>query len=325
MKRVLVTETMHACAFDILGARDDIEVVNLKGDIRPETLIANMPGVHAIAVRSAHLTAEILSHANDLEVVSRHGVGCDLIDVEYLSGRGIPVAIASGANSRSVAEHTLSLMLATARELPAQDAMAKSGNWKNRNDFQLRDLMGATVLIVGFGRIGRLVAPLCKAFGMNVIAADIAPDFALAEEMGIKLITDFREALPDADFVTLHVPLDTATRHLVSETELAAMKDGVILINCARGGIVDDDAMLAALDSGKVFAAGIDVLDREPPEPDHPVLKRNDVIVTPHNGAASVSSSIAMARMSAENILDCFDGQLKDEMVFNLSALGSKQ
>ena len=315
MKRVLVTETMHACAFDILGARDDIELIDLKGDISPETLIENMPGVHAIAVRSAHLTADVLSHANDLEIVSRHGVGCDLIDVDYLSGRGIPVAIASGANSRSVAEHTLSLMLATARELPAQDAMAKKGNWKNRNDFRLRDLMGATVLIV---------APLCKAFGMDVIAADIAPDHELAEDMGIKLITDFRDALPDADFVTLHVPLDKETRHLVSENEFAAMKDGVILVNCARGGIVDDDAMIAALDSGKVFAAGIDVLDREPPEPDHPILKRDDVIVTPHNGAASVSSSIAMARMAAENILDCFDGRLKDDMVFNLSSLGSR-
>ncbi|WNK01140.1 hydroxyacid dehydrogenase [Thalassospiraceae bacterium LMO-JJ14] len=321
MKRVLVTETMHACAFDILGARDDIEIINLKGDIRPETLIAHMPGVHAIAVRSAHLTADVLSHANDLEIVSRHGVGCDLIDVDYLSGRGIPVAIAAGANSLSVAEHTMALMLALARELPAQDKMAKGGNWKNRNEFQLRDLRGATILIVGFGRIGRLVAPLCTAFGMNVIAADIAPDYALAGEMGIRLITDFHDALAEADYVTLHVPLDDKTRHLVGTAEFTAMKDGVIVLNCARGGIVDDDAMLAALDAGKVFAAGIDVLDREPPEPDHPVLKRDDVIVTPHNGAASISSSIAMARMAAENILDCFDGRLKDDMIFNLDGL----
>jgi D-3-phosphoglycerate dehydrogenase len=321
MKRVLVTENMHACAFEILGARNDIEIVNLKGDIRPETLIANMPGVHAIAVRSAHLTADVLRHANDLEIVSRHGVGCDLIDVDYLSGRGIPVAIANGANSRSVAEHVMALMLSAARELPAQDRMAKAGNWKNRNDFRLRDLMGSTILVVGYGRIGKLVAPLCKAFGMNVIAADIAPDHAHADALGIPLITDFRDALGKADFVTLHVPLDATTRHLVGVAAFAAMKDGVILINCARGGIVDDDALLAALDSGKVFAAGIDVLDREPPEPDHPLLARDDVIVTPHNGAASVSSSIAMARMAAENILDCFDGNLKDEMIFNLQGL----
>jgi len=322
MKRVLVTEKMHACAFDILGARGDIEVVNLDGDIRPETLIANMPGTHAIAVRSAHLTADVLAHANDLEIVSRHGVGCDLIDVDYLSGRGIPVAIAAGANARSVSEHTMALMLSVARELPAQDKMAKAGNWKDRNNFRLRDLMGSTILIVGFGRIGKLVAPLCKAFGMNVIAADIAPDHALAEEMGIRLITDFREALSEADFITLHVPLDDTTRHLVSDAEFAAMKDGVVLINCARGGIVDEAAMISALDSGKVFAAGIDVMGVEPPAPDHPLLQRDDVLVTPHNGAASFSSSEAMARMAAENILDCFDGQLNDEMIFNLESLG---
>ncbi|MEQ8322166.1 MAG: hydroxyacid dehydrogenase [Rhodospirillales bacterium] len=321
MKRVLITENMHGCAQEILRTRSDIEIVNLEGDIRPETLMANMAGVHAIAVRSAHLTSDILSHANDLEIVSRHGVGCDLIDVDYLSGRGIPVAIASGANSRSVAEHTLSLMLSLARELPAQDRMAKGGNWKNRNSFQLRDMMGATVLIVGFGRIGKLVAPLCKAFGMDVIAADIAPDQAAADAMGIRLITDFRDALAEADFVTLHVPLDDNTRHIVSTGEFDAMKDGAILINCARGGIVDDDALLVALDNGKVFAAGVDVLDREPPAPDHPLLHRDNVLVTPHNGAASVSSSIAMARMTAENILACFDGQLQDEMIFNLEGL----
>ena len=322
MKRVLVTEVMNDCAFEILRARQNIEIIDLKGDIRKETLIAAMPGVHAIAVRSAHLTAEVLSHANDLEIVSRHGVGCDLIDVGHLSARGIPVAIAAGANSRSVAEHTLALMLAIARELPAQDIMAKSGNWKNRNSFRLRDLMGSTVLIVGFGRIGRLVAPLCKAFGMNVIVADITLDHDLVAEMGVRAVTDFRDALSEADFVTLHVPLDEKTRHLVSDVEFAAMKDGVVLVNCARGGIVDEPAMIRALDSGKVFAAGIDVMNTEPPRTDHPIFRRDDVIITPHNGAASKSSSVAMARMAAENILACFDGCLPDAHIFNLDDLG---
>ena len=125
MKRVLVTETMHPCGLEILAGRDDIEVVHLEGDIRPETLLAHMPGVHAIAARSAELTADILNHANELEVISRHGVGCDLIDVEYVSGRGIPVAIASGANSLSVAEHTMALMMA--HFLSRSHAMVDSG------------------------------------------------------------------------------------------------------------------------------------------------------------------------------------------------------
>lgn len=321
MKRVLVTENMHPCGLEILAARDDIEVVHLEGDIRPETLLAHMPGVHAIAARSAQLTAEILRHANELEVISRHGVGCDLIDVEYVSSRGIPVAIASGANSLSVAEHTMSLMMALARELPAQDKMAKAGNWHRRNEFRVRDLQDATILIVGFGRIGRLVAPMCKAFGMDVVVADIDLDRDLAEQMGVRSVEDFRPELPSADFLTLHVPLYTETRHMISTEEFSAIKRGSIVINCARGGIVDEDAMIAALDSGQIDAAGIDVLSIEPPDPNHPIFKRDDVLVTPHNGAASVSSSIAMSRMTAENILDCFDGKLREDCTFNLELL----
>ena len=323
MKRVLVTENMHPCGLEILASRDDIEVVHLEGDIRPETLLAHMPGVHAIAARSAELTADILNHANELEVISRHGVGCDLIDVEYVSGRGIPVAIASGANSLSVAEHTMSLMMALARELPAQDKMAKSGNWHKRNEFRVRDLQGATILIVGFGRIGRLVAPMCKAFGMDVIVADIDLDRDLANQMGVRAVENFRPELPGADFLTLHVPLYTETHHLISTDEFNAIKRGSIVINCARGGIVDEDAMIAALDQEQIDAAGIDVLSIEPPDPNHPIFKRDDVLVTPHNGAASVSSAIAMSRMTAENILDCFDGKLRDDCTFNLELLNA--
>ncbi len=323
MKRVLVTEKMHDCGFDILNQRDDFEVIYLDGDISPETLTAHMPGVHAIAVRSAEFTSDILKHANDLQVISRHGVGCDLIDIDYVSGRGIPVAIAAGANSRSVAEHTMSLLMAMARELPAQDAMAKSGNWHKRNDFRVRDLEGSTILIVGFGRIGRLVAPLCKAFGMDVVVADIKLDRALADQMGVRAVEDFRPELANADFLTLHVPLDKTTHHMISSEEFAAMKQDAMIINCARGGIVDEDALIKALDSGKVAAAGIDVLSVEPPAPDHPIFKRDDVIVTPHNGAASISSAMAMSRMTAENIVDFFDGKLRDDCTFNLEQLKS--
>ena len=323
MKRVLITETMHPRGFEIFADRDDIEVINLEGDIRPETLVAHMPGVHAIAARSAELTADILSHANELEVISRHGVGCDLIDVEYASGRGIPVAIASGANSLSVAEHTMALMMALARELPAQDIMAKSGNWHKRNEVRVRDLQGATILIVGFGRIGRLVAPMCKAFGMDVVVADIKLDRQLADQMGVRAVDDFHTELANTDFLSLHVPLYKETRHLISTDEFNAIKRGAIILNCARGGIVDDEALITALDSGQIDFAGIDVLSIEPPDPNHPIFKRDDVLITPHNGAASVSASIAMSRMTAENILDCFDGKLRDDCTFNLELLNA--
>ncbi len=320
MKRVLVTEDIHPRGYEVLESDPGIEVVRIDG-IEPETLKAAVRDADGILVRSAKLTTDVLEGAANLKVVSRHGVGCDSIDVAHLSARGIPVAIAAGANARSVAEHTLALMLASARELPLLDTVVKSGRWAERNNYRAMDLIGAKVLIVGFGRIGRLVAPLCKAFGMDVVVADIALDETLAAEMGCRGVEDFRPELADADFVTLHVPLDETTRHLVGEKELAGMKPGAILINCARGGIVDDDALLAALQSGHLRGAGLDVMDEEPPVPDHPLIHRTDVVMTPHNGAGAMSAAIAMAEMSARNILDAFAGELREDCTFNLHAL----
>ncbi|MBO6520206.1 MAG: hydroxyacid dehydrogenase [Rhodospirillales bacterium] len=320
MKRVLVTEDMHPRGYEVLEAAPDIEVIRIK-DIEPATLKDAVRDVDGILVRSAKLTADILEAAENLKVVARHGVGCDSIDVAHLSARGIPVAIAAGANSRSVAEHTLGLMLAAARELPLLDNVVKSGRWADRNNYRAKDLMGAKVLIVGFGRIGRLVAPLCKAFGMETVVADIVLDETLASEMGCRGVEDFRPELADADFVTLHVPLDETTRHLVGEAELAAMKSGSILINCARGGIVDDNALLAALVRGHIRGAGLDVMADEPPAADHPLIGRTDVVMTPHNGAGAMSAAIAMAEMSAVNIIDAFAGNLREDCTFNLDAL----
>ncbi len=323
MKRVLVTEDMHARGFDVLKSASNIEVVRVD-DIEPATLAAAVEDVDAIIVRSAVFPSDILEKAGRLQVISRHGVGCDNLDVAHLSSRGIPVAIASGANARSVAEHTLGLMLAAARELPLLDDVVKTGHWADRNNYRAADLYGAKALIVGFGRIGRLVAPLCKAFGMETVVADIALDEDLATEMGCRGIEDFRPELADADFVSLHVPLDDTTRHLVGKDELAMMKQGSILINCARGGIVDDAALLAALESGHLRGAGLDVMTNEPPAPDDTLMLRSDVVMTPHNGAGAMSAAIAMAEMSAQNVLDAFDGKLRADCTFNLAALENK-
>lgn len=320
MKRVLVTEPLHEAGMSLLQARSDIEIVCAE-DARPETLSRLLPGVNGIAVRSAKLPSELLATANELAVVSRHGVGCDNVAVTHLTERRIPVAIASGANAQSVAEHTLMMMLTLARRLPQQESLLRDGRWKERDTLLAKDLTGSKALIVGFGRIGRRVAPLCKAFGMDVVVADIALDAELAESMGCRGVSDFRSELADADFLTLHVPLDESTRHIVSTAELEAIKAGAIVINCARGGVVDEVALVTALDSGKVGGAGFDVFGIEPPPGDHPLFGRPDAILTPHNAAASYISMHEMARMTAQNILDCFDGCLRDDCIFNLESL----
>ncbi len=300
----------------LLRDRADIEIVAPR-DTSPGAIAEAVAGVHGIAVRTVKLPAETLMLANDLQVVSRHGVGCDNVAVDHLTARGIPVAIATGANATSVAEHTMGLTLAAARHMLAQDAAVRAGDFGARNSLIATDLDGARMLIVGFGRVGRKVAPLARAFGMDVTVADIVLDRDRADGMGCRAVEDFRPELAEADFITLHVPLDATTRHMVSTAEFERMKPGAVLINCSRGGIVDEAAMIAALDSGSLAAAGLDVFDDEPPPPASPLLSRADVVLAPHAGAASHGAMRAMAEMAARNILECFDGKLRPDCTFN--------
>ncbi len=315
-KRVLITEPIHPVGVELLANRPDIEVIRAL-DTDPAALRSLVRDVHGILARATHLPASILSRANHLEIVSRHGVGCDSVDVSHCTERGIPVAIASGANSRSVAEHTLMFMFAVARQIRALDAMVRGNRWRDRDSLRAIDLFGSKLLVVGFGRIGKIVAETCCALGMEVTVADIALDRARAEDLGVGMVEDFRDALAGADFVSLHVPLDNITRRLIGDAEFGAMKPGAILINCARGGIVDEAALIRALDSGRLGGAGIDVLDSEPPAPDHPLFGREDVLLAPHNGAASIFSAQEMSRMAGQNIIDFFDGRLHSDRVFN--------
>lgn len=319
-KRVLVTEPLHEAGMGLLEARSDIEIV-MAENTTPETLSKAVVGVHAMAVRVAKLPAEVLTNANNLEVISRHGVGCDRLDMAHLNGRGIPVMIAAGANAPTVAEHTMALLLATARNLVHQDSAIRGGWFNERLKRLAVDLSGATMLIIGFGRVGRKLAPLARAFGMKVVVADIALDEALAKKMGCRGVTDFHPELPNADVICLHVPLDDSTREFISNDEFTAMKDGTILINCARGGVVDETAMIEALDSGKLLAAGLDVFSFEPAPDTQPLFKRSDVVLTPHSAAGSRDCIVQSSTMTAQNILDFFDGKPRKDCIFNLAEI----
>ena len=327
LKRVLVTEPMHDAGISLLRDRADIDLIIAEND-EPETIARLIPDMHAVAVRGVWLSAALLATAKNLEIVSRHGVGCDRIDVDHLTERGIPMAIAAGANAVSVTEHTIALTLSLARHQTALDAAVRAGDYAARDRLIATDLDGATMLIIGFGRIGRKVAPLARAFGMNVVVVDIALDRELAAEMGCRAVEDFRPELANADFVSVHVPLDDTTRHLISTEEFKMMKPGAFVINCARGGIVDEAALIEALDSGQVGGAGLDVLSTEPVDPDDPVLTslltRPDVIFAPHSGASSFGAKRGMSEMAAQNILDYFDGVLKPDCIFNFGELDAK-
>lgn len=315
--RIVVTEPIHPDGLALLRATPGHEVVAFDPPATAARMREALPGAAAILVRTLPLGADLLSLAPALAIVSKHGVGCDNIDLDHCSARGIPVTICAGANANAVAEHTLALMLACARRLTAQDAATRAGDWGFRQKTGAFELRGKTVLIVGMGRIGRLVAPLCRAFGMRVLGHDPGATFAGAERAD-----DLDTALAQADVITLHTPLAPETTGLIDARRLALVKPGAVLINCARGGVADEPALVEALTHGPLAMLGTDVFVTEPMRPTDPLLALPNVIATPHTGAMTAESTRAMAVQSARNILGCLGGGLDDDMIFNRRALG---
>ncbi len=320
MKKVVVTEKLHEHGMALLSARKDINAVYADGD--KNRVLAEIPGAQAILVRTMTLTAQDLESAQQLEVVSRHGVGCDNIAVQHCSDRSIPVAIATDSNTVSVVEHVLMMMLALNKRAFQYDEITRSGRFSERSQHFTSELHGKHVLIVGFGRIGKRLAPVCKAFGMRVTVADIALDHEYAAKIGVETVEDFTTLLPVTDYLTVHVPLDNSTHGMIGAAEFAALPSHAIVINCARGGVVNETALADAIHQKQIAATGADVFEIEPPAPDNPLLNLPRSVLTPHNAAGTAESLSRMATFSAQNILDAFDGNLTRERLINPDVLG---
>ncbi len=319
MKKVVITEPLHEAGQELLLGRADVQPVFLQGD--KHAVLQELQDAAAVLVRTMELSAEDLSRAPALEVVSRHGVGCDNIDTAYCTQRSLPVAIATDSNTISVVEHVLMMMLALNKRTVLYDALTRADRFDQRCQHHTSELYGKHVVIVGFGRIGKQLAPLCKAFGMRVTVADIALDYAAADEIGVETTGDFRSLLSRTDYLTMHVPLDDSTRGMIAAAELAALPPHAIVINCARGGVVDEVALAEALQAGSIAGAGVDVFASEPPVSEHPLFSCQNTILTPHNAASTEEGLSRMASYAAQNILDTFDGCLAAERVFNPSVL----
>ena len=275
-----------------------------------------------MTIRTTPLPAEVLDCAQRLKVVSRHGVGYDNIDVDALTRRRIPLAIAADANATAVAEHTLYFMLALAKQGLRYDRATREGRWAVRNSLEAVDLMGRRVLVMGFGRIGREVARRCAAFGMAVMVYDPYVQANVIEAAGdYRSVPDFEAALPETDVLTVHMPLGADSRGLIGAAELAALPPHAFVINAARGGIIDEAALHDALTSGRIAGAGLDVFDREPPPDDHPLFALPNVILTPHSAGLSKEAAVRMAISTARNVLAGIDGKLDPSMVVNREVL----
>jgi D-3-phosphoglycerate dehydrogenase len=301
--RILIADPLDPSGLALLAA-SGAEVVVLRDEERPR-LAELIGGFDALLVRSAtKVTADLLAAGGRLKVVGRAGIGVDNIDVAAATERGVLVVNAPTANLVSATEHTLALLLAVARRVPEADASTKSGGW-NRKLTGI-ELHGKTLGVIGFGRIGQRVAALARAFGMKVRVYDPFVDPAAATRLDVAL-SPLEDLLRSSQAVTMHTPLTDQTRCLLDAARLALLPRGALVINCGRGGVIDEEALLAALESGAVGGAGLDVFAEEPPR-DLRLVRHPRVVATPHLGAQTHEAQDRISTETAEMVLAALAG-----------------
>jgi D-3-phosphoglycerate dehydrogenase len=288
-------------------------------DVSESNLLLHITGVDALTIRDAPLPRSVIDAADRLRVVSRHGVGYDNIPIDACTARGIPVTLVGAANAVSVAEQTMLLMLAAARASVVLDAAVRTGDFAARSRVLGVELRGRTLVLVGFGRIGREVATRAAAFGLRVAVVD---PFVTAVPDGVQLMPSLHDALPTADVLSLHVPLTPETAHMIGARELAMMPPHSILINASRGGLVDESALVAAIRSGHLHGAGLDTYAAEPLPGDSPLISEQRIVLSPHSAALTEEGLRAMSMVTVRNALAALDGELDVTMVVNPEALG---
>ena len=318
MPHLLVAGKLHPSGLDLLRSAPEVSFDYVE-EISEPSYQAHLARADALVIRTQPLSAASIAKAPGLKIVSRHGVGYDAVDVPALNMRGIPLCIVGDVNSSGVAEHAMMLILAATHRLISADRATRTGDWAWRNGLQTHEVAGKRLLILGFGRIGQKLAGLAGAFGMEVhaydpyIPADHWPE-------GATRASDLDAALAGADAVSLHLP--RADRAVLGASEMAQMKPTAVVVNTARGGLVDEAALADALRAGRLGGAGIEVFDAEPPGKDHPLFALEQAVLTPHNAALTVECAERMAIASVQNVLDFLAGKLDPALVVNRAALG---
>ena len=306
--RVLVTDTLADSGLAILRAAADVDL-DYRAGLKGQDLLAAVAESDALITRSGTaVTPELVSSGDRLRIIGRAGVGLDNVDVEACTARGILVINAPTANIMSATEHTMAMLLALCRNIPEAHASVKRGEW-TRSKFMGLELNAKTLGIIGLGRIGSRVTVRARGFGMHVIAYDpyIAP--TAFERVGAEQVS-LDELLSRSDVITVHTPLTEETRGMIGTTEIGKMKDGVILVNCARGGVYEEQALATALELGKVGGAAVDVYVDEPPPPDHPLLNVKNIILSPHIGANTIEAQDRVAVQTAEMVVEALRGSI---------------
>ena len=319
-KKVLMVQGLHEEGQKLLLQRDDIEPITIMSANEDEILEAAKE-VHGITVRTANITRKIIENSKNLQVISRHGVGYDSIDVDALNDSGIPLAIAAHSNMISVAEHAMFMLLALSKNVFYYDQFARKADWTTRWDIRAWDVAEKKLLVIGFGRIGSRLVKRALAFDMKVFVYDPYVDELEIKKSGANHVNNYLDILHEMDAVSLHCPKNEETTNMFSENEFKIMKESAFLINCARGGIINEVALLDALKSNKIRAAGLDVYDDEPSTSSNPLFSLDNILLSPHIAGVTQEATIRMSKQAVQNVLDVFDDKVDPEVIINKNVL----
>lgn len=312
--KVLIPQDINKAGKDYLKERGYEVIVGSGHDA--ETIKREVADCDALLVRTAPYPADVIAVGKKLKIIARFGVGTDNIDVKFAEKQGVWVTIAKGANAQSVAEHAVAMMLACAKNLIFIDQQTKTGNWEVRNKFPITELKGKTVGIIGLGDIGQRVASIIhNGLQMRVIGFDAFLPASLPEY--IEVVSPIDEIFTRSDVISLHIPATPETKNLVNQKTLSMMKPTAYLINCARGGIVNEDDLYEALSNRKISFAAMDVFHKEPPDPDNKLFKLDNFIASPHNAALTNESNVEVALSCARAIDDVLSGRKPEHPINN--------
>ena len=318
MKNILIIQPIDKSGIEILENHPDYNFEIIDGT-NLEEIKKKIIECDGISIRTAKLPAEVIRGAKNLKVISRHGVGYDNIDLEAAKEKNITISITATANAVAVAEHVMFMLLNISKRKDMYDKTVKSGRFNDRNKLpKTIELWNKNILIMGFGRIGKSLIKRCIGFEMNVYIYDPFVSKEEIESLGGKKIEDLKEGIKKMDALTLHIPLNEKTKNIINYDVLKNMKKNCIIINASRGGIINENDLNKSLNENKIFGAGLDVFDTEPPDNDNPLLKNDKTFLSPHTAAFTEECMVRMGKETIQNIIDFFDKKLEKSKIVKL-------
>ena len=318
MKNILIIQPIDKSGIEILENRPDYNFEIIDGtDL--EQIKEKIVKCDGISIRTAKLPADVIRSAKNLKIISRHGVGYDNIDLEAAKEKNVTISITATANAVAVAEHVMFMLLNISKRKDMYDKTVKSGRFNDRNKLpKTIELWNKNILIMGFGRIGKSLIKRCIGFEMNVYIYDPFVSKEEIESLGGKKIEDLKAGVKKMDALTLHMPLNEKTKNIINYDVLKNMKKNCIIINASRGGIINENDLNKSLNENKIFGAGLDVFDTEPPDNDNPLLKNDKTFLSPHTAAFTEECMVRMGKETIQNIIDFFDKKLEKSKIVKL-------